>query len=225
MISFKIVQRNMEMVEFVVLGIQKYTNENAEFGTIKFIEFKIMNTSSNESGTLFFKDVGSVVAIIKCRFMNNIGIITSDVYFEDDRNQDSMRIEYFQDRSSNRIFAKFDRIKASAPTPKNDILYFQIGSIDNDGVLQADYSKLDPVKDLGYDEFKFSNGKPYQSGTKITDPSFYAIPKEGFSELLTSRALNQSEYNCQVIYDTHIQGFYGSLGYTIKAVSNVDIAP
>ncbi|KAA6373486.1 MAG: hypothetical protein EZS28_030987 [Streblomastix strix] len=131
----------------------------------------------------------------------------------------------FAKESRNKLFAKFDRIKATAPTRQNDILYFEIGSIDKDGVLQADYSKLDPLKDLGYDEFKFSKGKPYQSGTKITDPSFYAVPQEGFSELLTSRALNQSEYTCQLIYDTHIQGFYGLLGYTIKAIRNVDIAP
>ncbi|KAA6369718.1 MAG: hypothetical protein EZS28_034755, partial [Streblomastix strix] len=71
----------------------------------------------------------------------------------------------------------------------------------------------------------FSDRNPYRPGTSIEDTSFLAIPKEGFADLKTSQPLNDLEKGCGFVEEAKRISYSPRLGYTAKAIKNVDIAP
>ncbi|KAA6372004.1 MAG: hypothetical protein EZS28_032469, partial [Streblomastix strix] len=124
------------------------------------------------------------------------------------------------------IRSRFSRIKTNAPEHFQDnILYFVLGYINDEGKLIFDYTDKDLDTFSSYDEVPFSDRNPYRPGTSIEDTSFLAIPKEGFEELQTSQPLNDSERRCSPIDYVFKEGFYALLGYTVKTFKGVDIAP
>ncbi|KAA6395926.1 MAG: hypothetical protein EZS28_008550 [Streblomastix strix] len=129
---------------------------------------------------------------------------------------------------SDRHAEKFARFRAGAdegPQPEKNVLYFPIGKVDDKGELLIDYSKLDLEKDLPYTTLKFSKGKVYRSGAKITDTSFYLVPKDGFAALKTSLPLNATEITCNFVSTMHLVGIYAQLGYGINAIKDINLAP
>ncbi|KAA6373416.1 MAG: hypothetical protein EZS28_031057, partial [Streblomastix strix] len=124
--------------------------------------------------------------------------------------------------------SRFSRIKTNDDGDEfsfqNKVLYFDKGSINDNHELIIDITARDLEIHLQLDEILFSDRNPYRPGTSIEDTSFLAIPKEGFADLKTSQPLNDSEKSCSFVQMSY-RFEYADLGYTAKAIKNVDIAP
>ncbi|KAA6379562.1 MAG: hypothetical protein EZS28_024911 [Streblomastix strix] len=126
----------------------------------------------------------------------------------------------------NAIRSKFPRIKANAPAPFQDkVVYSFFGNMNDNRELIYDFNGKDPDTFIGQEEVPFSGINPYRTGTAVTDASFLAVSREGFENLKTTQTLNSSELNCNFVIGAYDYYTYAMLGYTIKAVNNVDIAP
>ncbi|KAA6390632.1 MAG: hypothetical protein EZS28_013840, partial [Streblomastix strix] len=93
------------------------------------------------------------------------------------------------------------------------------------------------IGDNGVVEKKFP-GENNQSSVKILDfesykldvspnnEKFYSIPLSEFDGLKTSKKLTENEIEkCPALLNSHMAGLYSLLGYTVKAIEDVDIAP
>ncbi|KAA6390883.1 MAG: hypothetical protein EZS28_013589, partial [Streblomastix strix] len=102
-------------------------------------------------------------------------------------------------------------------------IYYTVGEIDDNRVLELDYDKYDYYYQMPVDFAKITDFKPYKEGISASDSSFLSISKEDFEKLKLTKALTQDEINCEMVEQT--REFYSSLGIIAKVMNDADIAP
>ncbi|KAA6384249.1 MAG: hypothetical protein EZS28_020223 [Streblomastix strix] len=102
-------------------------------------------------------------------------------------------------------------------------IYYLVGTIDDNRVLELDYNKFDFELGNPVDFTKIADYEPYKEGISASDSSFLSISKEDFEKLKLTKALTQNEKKCEIVQQT--REFYSCLGIVAKIMSDVDIAP
>ncbi|KAA6323727.1 MAG: hypothetical protein EZS28_054281, partial [Streblomastix strix] len=106
---------------------------------------------------------------------------------------------------------------------QKDSIYYFVGTIDDNHILELDYNKFDFEIRNTINFAKITDYEPYKENISASDSSFLSISKEEFEKLKLTKALNQDEIQCNMIY--LLRNFYTSLGIIAKVMNNVDIAP
>ncbi|KAA6371914.1 MAG: hypothetical protein EZS28_032559 [Streblomastix strix] len=109
-----------------------------------------------------------------------------------------------------------------------DRLYYPRDRIDDNNDLILNFSEYTPEiitpKFIPYYSTKISAFVPY-SGANRFGESFLSIQRADFVRLKTTQTLNQSEIECNLVRESYEEKIYSLLGYTIRAIKGLDIAP
>ncbi|KAA6370580.1 MAG: hypothetical protein EZS28_033892 [Streblomastix strix] len=116
---------------------------------------------------------------------------------------------------------------ALGATHSGDSIYFSAGTMDNNGYITIDIGNVTSLDDLStLGEKKIADYKPL----KKDDPDNFFLVAENeneFKKLKSSASPSSLDYlpDCPGVGEAHLDGIYGLLGFTVKAVNKEDITP